>query len=654
VTSELMGGPGGPAAQHGDSRHSDSRDGGSRDGAAAIVAALAGAGTRLMFGVPGGGPNLDVVGAAAAAGMPFVLAHGETAATIMAATCADLTGTPGAVVVTRGPGLASAVNGIAHAALDRLPVIVIADTVPAHQRDRVSHQRLDQAALGRSVAKAALTAGPGQPEQAADLAVRLAQAAPAGPVVVNMDPGAGAVPATGGAAAVPATGGAIGPAAFTGPAPFTGTAPATGTMPGAGDAPSLTNGAAATNGPATNGPAAGGMLPAPRAGADTAGHELAPLAAALRAARRPVLLLGTGALAQAAAVRGALAGSGIPALHTYRARGIMPDSGAEAAGLVTGGTMEWPLLVASDLIIGLGVDPAEMIPVAWDYAARTILVSETSAGAADADRYFTGGAALVAPLGAAIELIAAHRHHGGWPPAAGRAAKTGAMAGLREAARAAPGLLSPQDVVTTVRTHTPPETIATVDAGAHMLVAMPLWEVDEPRRLLISSGLATMGYALPAAIAAALCRPGVPVVAFTGDGGLGMTLMEIETAVRLRLRVVVVVFNDAALSLIKIKQRPAGHGGPEAVGYRPASFAVVATALGAAGAAVRDAAGLASALAAALNRDGPTVIDASVDPATYPAVMDLTRGEAGRHPPIGQRLGGSFPPPTGYEPSTGT
>jgi len=71
--------------------------------AGAIVAALARAGTRLMFGVPGGGPNLDVVGAT---GLRFVLAHGETAATIMAATSADLTGTPGAVVVTRGPGLA--------------------------------------------------------------------------------------------------------------------------------------------------------------------------------------------------------------------------------------------------------------------------------------------------------------------------------------------------------------------------------------------------------------------------------------------------------------------------------------------------------------------------------------------------------------------
>ena len=128
-------------------------------GADAIVRALAEAGARLMFGLPGGGPNLDVVGAAASAGLRFVLAHGETAAVIMAATYADLTGTPGAVVVTRGPGLASAVNGIAHAALDRLPVVVITDTVAAADASRVSHQRIDQAALGRSVAKAAITVG---------------------------------------------------------------------------------------------------------------------------------------------------------------------------------------------------------------------------------------------------------------------------------------------------------------------------------------------------------------------------------------------------------------------------------------------------------------------------------------------------------------
>ena len=140
-----------------------------------------------MFGVPGGGPNLDVVGAAAAAGLRFILAHGETAAVIMAATYADLTGTPGTVVVTRGPGLASAVNGIAHAALDRLPVVVIADTVAAADASRVSHQRIDQAALGRSVAKAAITVGRRHPAEVAARIVQMALAAPPGPVIANMD-----------------------------------------------------------------------------------------------------------------------------------------------------------------------------------------------------------------------------------------------------------------------------------------------------------------------------------------------------------------------------------------------------------------------------------------------------------------------------------
>ena len=317
---------------------------------------------------------------------------------------------------------------------------------------------------------------------------------------------------------------------------------------------------------------------------------------------------------------------------------MLPDSGAEAAGLVTGGTMEWPLLSAADLIIGLGVDEAEMIPARWDYAARTILVSEL--GAAPAGGWFTGATALTMPLIEALDVLAAGPEPD-WPADAGRAARADAARRLAAATVAAPGLLAPQQVVATARACAPPETIATVDAGAHMLVTMPLWEVPGPRLLLTSSGLATMGYALPAAIAAALCpptqglpptqgAPRAPVLAFTGDGGLGLTLAEIETAVRLSLPVIVIVFNDATLSLIKIKQKPAGHGGDEAVRYRPVSFAAAAAAMGAAGATVTSERGLTAALTDALARPGPTVIDAHVDPAGYPAVMDLSRGQAGR------------------------
>jgi len=540
--------------------------------AAAIAGALSEAGTRLVFGVPGGGPNLDVVGAVADAGLRFVLAHGETAAAIMAATCADLTGSPGAVVVTRGPGLASGVNGIAHAALDRLPLVVVADTVPARDAGRISHQRLDQDALGGSVAKATVTADGNDAERAAGLAVRLALVPPAGPVVVNVDPDGTA-----------------------GPRPPV----------------QATDGRAGADEPA-----------------DVHAHALAALGDALGTARRPVVLVGLGALRHAAAVRAALAGSGIPVLHTYRARGIVPDRAAEAAGLFTGGTMESPLLAAADLIIGLGVDPVELIPASWDYPAPAFLATEYPAGSA---RYFTGGTEIVTPLPAAAHVLAAHRAGHRWPEAAGRTAKRDVIERLGWVAVAAPGRLTPQDVVITAREIAPAQAIATVDSGAHMLAVMPLWLVDEPQRLLISSGLATMGYALPAAIGAALCSPGVPVIAVTGDGGLGMTLMEIETAVRLGLRVIVIVFNDSALSLIKIKQRASGQGGDEAVGYGPTSFAAAAEAMGAAAASAGDPAELAAALTTALGRDGPTLIDARVDPAGYPALLDLTRGSTGRH-----------------------
>ncbi len=293
--------------------------------AEAIVAALVRAGTRLMFGVPGGGPNLDVIGAAEAAGLRFVLAHGETAATIMAATSADLTGAAGAVVVTRGPGLASAVNGIAHAVLDRRPVLVIADTVAAADAGRISHQRIDQAALGGSVAKAAVAVA-GPPAAADAVAVALAAA------------GRGRPSRTWTVAAADQDG-----------------------------PPREENGVEAQT------------LRAAEAMAARAGRAL--LAEAVAGARRPVVLLGTGAIPRTAAVREALDGRGIPALHTYRARGVLPDSGGEAAGLVTGGTMEWPLLSAADLIVGLGVDEAEMIPARWDYAARTILVKRARAAA---------------------------------------------------------------------------------------------------------------------------------------------------------------------------------------------------------------------------------------------------------------------------------
>ena len=353
-------------------------------GAAAIVTALAEAGTSVLFGVPGGGPNLDVVGAAAAAGLRFVLTHTETAAVIMAATYADLTGRPGAAVVTRGPGLASAVNGIAHAALDRLPVVVIADTVRAAEAGRISHQRLDLAGLGRSAGKNAITVGRDRTAEAAAEAVRQALQPPAGPVVALMDDS-----------------GVSGPW------------------------------------PAGGGRSSGAELSC--GGERGSGGDAAVLAAALGSARRPLVMVGAGAIKHAGVVRAALTGPGLPVLHTYRARGIMPDSGAEAAGLVTGATMEWPLLAGCDLILGLGVDEAEMIPAPWDYGARTLLVAGHPP---EGPAYFTGATALDLTVPEALEVLAGGGHPHEWPPEAGRTARAEVTRRLAQTAPAVPGALS--------------------------------------------------------------------------------------------------------------------------------------------------------------------------------------------------------------------
>src|SRR3954469_1174601 len=148
--------------------------------ARALADGLAAAGVRRVFGVPGGGPNLDMIGAAEDLGIEFVLTHGETAACIMAATFGRVTGTPGVAVVTRGPGFTSAANGLAQATLDRFPLLLVSDAVTRAAAERTAHQRLDQVAAAAPLTKWSGTLGTADPAAVAAAAARLALAAPAG------------------------------------------------------------------------------------------------------------------------------------------------------------------------------------------------------------------------------------------------------------------------------------------------------------------------------------------------------------------------------------------------------------------------------------------------------------------------------------------
>ena len=519
----------------------------------AIATALASAGVRYLFGMPGGGNNLDVIGACEAQGVRFVLTHTETGAAIMASANAELTNTIGACVVTRGPGAASAVNGAAQAQQDRQPLLVICDTVDQASSARIAHQNIDQRAMFAPVTTWSTTLGSTDPDQVMRDAISAATAPPRGAVHLDVDP------------------------SYSGRE----TAPAPG-------------------------PEEGSM-------SDTA--------ALIASARRPVILAGVGARTHAEAIRELVAGTSIPVMMTYKAKGVAPDSGPNSAGTFTGARTDGAVLAEADLIITLGLDSIELIPNPWHYDAPVIALTE----ARDTYRYLEPQVTVVGPLD---KLIAALPElPDDWPAGFGARHRLAIERALLEGPVIRPGI-APWDVVRVVRAAASSTSVATVDAGAHMLVAMPLWTTQEPGQVLISSGLATMGYAIPAAIGAALARPDERVYCFVGDGGLQMCLGELETVARLGLPITVVVFNDRTLSLIKAKQRPEGHGGLGAVQYSSTDFAAVATGMGIWSAAVHDEPELASALA--VDVSGPVLLDVRVNADSYRHVIDVVRNGATR------------------------
>jgi acetolactate synthase-1/2/3 large subunit len=189
----------------------------------------------------------------------------------------------------------------------------------------------------------------------------------------------------------------------------------------------------------------------------------------------------------------------------------------------------------------------------------------------------------------------------------------------------AAGGLRAWQIVETVQAHAPEETIVAVDAGAHMFGATSFWRSRAPGRFLISNGLATMGFAVPSAIGAALARPESPVIALTGDGGMAYHAAELETARRAGARVIVVVFNDSSLSLIRIKHEAGGHSrAPLDLG--DVRFDRWADALGAHGTRVETAQDLAGAVRDALERPASTVIDVVMDGAEYAETLEVVRG----------------------------
>ncbi|MEV8467691.1 thiamine pyrophosphate-binding protein [Fluviibacterium sp. DFM31] len=518
------------------------------------------AGCRHAFGMPGG-EVLTLVDALDRAGIEFVLVKHENAAGFMAEAVWARTGAPGILVATLGPGALNGINSVGNAHQDRVPLIVLTGCVDEDEAQTYTHQVLDHAAVFAPLTKASLRLSAGSADVIADKAVTIATEPRPGPVHVD-------VPISVAAADAPP------------PSPF-----------------------------------ARRQLAAPAA---PAGPDLDTARAWLAEADRPIIVVGLDALNEGAgaAVQDFAEAHGVPFVTTYRAKGIVDEShplclGGAGLSPLADATLV-PLVQSADLILTLGYDPIEMRPGwrnIWDASVdRVIEIAPVP------NHHYMHQSSLTFQAGVAESLQALSAGvapRATWPGQEPQAAKAALARAFPADADWGPGA-----IVATARATLPPETIATVDSGAHRILLSQMWSCPGPRSLLQSSALCTMGCAIPLALGAAMVDPDRPVVAFTGDAGFLMVAGELATAQERGLKPIIVVFVDASLALIELKQRQRQLPN-RAVDFARHDYAAIGLAFGGHGVTVSDRDGLQAALSDALTADRFTVIAAIFDREAY-------------------------------------
>lgn len=539
--------------------------------AESIVAFLARAGVRRMYGVPAGGSPLDIIEAGRQRQMEFVSTHHEASAAVMAATEGDLLNRPGICLADLGPGLASAVSGVIQAYWDRTPLLLLAGRPSRSSRRLTGRQGLDQPRLLEAAAKSTATITAPRADRLLPWAWSEALAVPRGPVCLDL--------------------------------------PADEAMrPARRDAPRPDQ----------------RRLPTPSPAAIRGAARL------LASRGRIVVVAGLGCRGTrpARALQELVEHLGSPVLTTHRAKGVIPEDHPLAAGVFAGGCLENELLLKADGILAVGLDPVELLARPWKARAAVVELAEYRA----APRPFEAACEVIADLSVALEALREGLPPGGgwgladWAGKGGEfKSRTRALLAEASTGRGRAGL-PPHLVVEFAREAFPRHTLVTVDSGAHALAVGAFWDCYEPKGYLCSSRLATPGYALSAAIAAKLIAPDRPVLAFLGDGGFLRSMADLATAAWRQLPLVAIVFVDALLGLSRIQQEQRRYA-PVGVSLGPVDIPKLAESLGALGTQVGDEDSLRSALKDAVDTAQPAVVAVQVRPTGYRRMYEILRGK---------------------------
>jgi acetolactate synthase-1/2/3 large subunit len=524
-----------------------------------LVRCLENEGVDLVFGLPGE-ETLELTDALLGSRTRFIEARHEQGAAFMADVYGRLSGKAGVCLSTLGPGATNLLTGVADAFLDRAPLVAITGQASLNRRHKESHQYIDVMSMFKPVTKwsASIPKAEVIPE-AVRKAFKIAQTEKPGATHLEL--------------------------------------PEDVAEEQIGDASQLQP--LFVQAP---------VMPEPSPA------QVARAVRTISGAQRPVILAGNGVIRSRAheAVRQFARRVHIPVLHTFMAKGTLPDS--EPLSLYTIGLLARDYTSAvmeqADVVIAIGYDFVEYAPCFWN-PNRDKRIVHIDGSPAEVDEHYIVDVGLLGDLRHSLDLIGAAvpPFDLSWSSIARKTVLDGFEA---ELAGSPSWPLRPQHLMRELRTALRPDDLVVCDVGAHKLWMARMFACEVPNSCIISNGFAAMGIAVPGAIAAKLSFPERRVVAVTGDGGFLMNSQELETAVRLVLPLVVLVWRDNGYGVIRWKQQ-LRFGRTSAVEFGNPDLVQYARSFGAIGYRVAEPSELGAVLEEALKSKVPAVIDCPVD-----------------------------------------
>jgi acetolactate synthase-1/2/3 large subunit len=550
------------------------RSGGSANAAELLVRCLENEGVKYVFGVPGEEILALLDALSRSRSIQFITTRHEQGAAFMADVYGRLTTYPGVCLATLGPGATNLITGIADATQDLAPLVAITGQAGLDRVYKDSHQYIDVVQMMQPITKwNARVERPDAVPEMVRKAFRLARLEKPGATHLELPEDIAAMPVS----------------SVLKPMPVRRT-----------------------------------TYPQPGPGVLERATEL------LCAAKRPLILVGNGVIRRQASGHGAADALAnlvhrlnLPVVHTYMGKGSIDYRDPHALGTVglqrSGADLAAvPQLADADLVVTIGYDLVEWSPALWN-PQRDKEILHIDSTPAEIDSHYLPSLEVVGEIGFALNAITTScgaMQHSWWDvehkSPGERGVDHSAPGGLGEYSTDNSMPMKPQRIVWELRQSMADDDILVSDVGAHKLWLALLYPAGMPNTVVISNGFATMGIAVPGGLAARLAHPERKVVAVSGDGGFLMNSQELETAMRLRLAYVNVVWTDRRYGVIELNQQRR-FGRTFGVEFTNPDLVQYAQSFGIPAWRVEQADDFGPMLRRALEMDTPTLIEVPVD-----------------------------------------